>query len=89
MDKSVTIHQRNLQNLAFEMFKVKQNLAPEVMKDIFVLKNSRYNLRNQTDFKQTRCQTVSYGTEALSSLGPKIWNLLPAEMRKISDAKEF
>ena len=36
-DNSVTIHQKNLQNLAIEMFKVKRNLAPEIMTEVFRL----------------------------------------------------
>ena len=47
-DKSVTIHQRNLRILAFEMFKVKNNLAPEVMKNIFSFKTLPLSLRNST-----------------------------------------
>ena len=35
LDNSVTIHQRNLQILATEIFKVKNSLAPEIMTQIF------------------------------------------------------
>ena len=35
MDKSVSIHQRNLQIIATEIYKVRDNLGPEIMKDIF------------------------------------------------------
>ena len=31
-DNSVSIHHRNVQALATEMFKVKNNIAPEIMK---------------------------------------------------------
>ena len=34
-DKSVTIHQRNLQQLAIEIFKVKIGIAPTIMNEIF------------------------------------------------------
>ena len=39
MDKSVTIHQRNLQLLATEIFKTKNELNPKIMEDIFTFKN--------------------------------------------------
>ena len=32
--KSVTIHHRNLQTLAYEIFKVKNNTAPEILTEI-------------------------------------------------------
>ena len=33
LDNSITIHQRNLQILATETFKVKNSLAPEIMRE--------------------------------------------------------
>ena len=40
LNNSVTIHQRNLQILAIEIFKVKNNLPPEIMTEVFEKKNS-------------------------------------------------
>ena len=37
-DKSVNNYQRNLQQLAIEIFKVKIGIAPVIMNEIFVLK---------------------------------------------------
>ena len=34
-DKEFTIHQRNIQSLALELFKVKRNLSNNIMYDIF------------------------------------------------------
>ena len=34
-NKTVSIHHRNLQNLAIVMYKVKNNLAPEIMKTLY------------------------------------------------------
>ena len=39
----VTIHQRNLQTLAIEIFQVHDNIAREIMKDIFKIKNNHNN----------------------------------------------
>ena len=38
-DKSVTIHQRNLQLLAIDIFKTKGELNPNIMEEIFTFKN--------------------------------------------------
>ena len=35
LDNAVTIHQRNLQVLATEIFKIKNNLSPKIMKQVF------------------------------------------------------
>ena len=45
-DNSTTAHQKNLQVLETEIYKVKHGIAPEIMKDIFKLQNPSYNLRS-------------------------------------------
>ena len=45
-DKSVSIHQKNLQILATEIYKARNDLGPEIMKDIFHSVQKPYNLRN-------------------------------------------
>ena len=42
-DKSVTIHHRNLQTLAYERFNVKNNIVPEILTEIFPQKESNYH----------------------------------------------
>ena len=39
-DKSVSIHHYNIQRVAIEMFKVKNNLCPEILQSIFSQKTS-------------------------------------------------
>ena len=46
-DKSVCIHHRNIQSLAFRLFKVKENLSNTIMSDIFPTRLLNYNLRSQ------------------------------------------
>ena len=82
-DKSVTIHHRNLQTPAYEIFKVKNNMAPEILTEIFPQKENNYSLRNRTTLQGRSIKTVMYGSEAISSLGPKIWNILPTELKKL------
>ena len=47
-DSSTTLHQRNLQKLMTEIFKVKTGIAPELMKGVFEFTDVPYNLRNQS-----------------------------------------
>ena len=89
-DKSVTVHQKNLHALAIEMFKVKNKLAPEIMNDVFEMKEEKpYNTRFNCDFKNRTVKTVKYGTESLSFLGPRIWNLIPPEIRNLTSLEQF
>ena len=46
-DKSASIHMKNLQYSATELFKVKNALSPEIMKEIFIFQESEtYSLRS-------------------------------------------
>ena len=51
--RSVSLHTRNLQTLAIEMYKVSRGIAPKIFADIFSC-NSRLNcdLRYQSDFNR-------------------------------------
>ena len=64
-DKSVTIHHRNLQTLAYEIFKVKNNMAPEILTEIFPQKENNYSLRNRATLQGRSIKTVMYGSEAI------------------------
>ena len=56
-NNSVSIHYRNLQVLATEMFKIHRGLSPEILRETFVSKTSSYNLyRNDTfEIRQEYC----------------------------------
>ena len=88
-DNSLTIHQRNLQKLAIEIFKVIEGTSPELMKTVFKIENCRYNLRNQTKFKTRNINTTRYGTETIANIGPKIWNLVPTNIKESNTVSEF
>ena len=49
-DKSFTIHQKNIQSIGIELFKVKQNLSNVIMCNILKTRTLTYNLRSRTDF---------------------------------------
>ena len=87
--KSVTIHQRNLQLLATEIFKTKNELNSKIMLEIFTFKNVDYDLRNNTSLKIGNLKTVYYGTESLTNLGVKIWNLLSNEYKELKFLSTF
>ena len=43
-DKSATIHERNLQPFAAEIFNIKNELNPKIMKEILTFKNMDHSL---------------------------------------------
>ena len=68
-DGSFRIHDRNLQKLLIEIFKVKMKLAPEIMNEVFDFIECRYPLRNELRFKSRNIRTVRYGIETAAFVG--------------------
>ena len=66
LDNAVTIHQRNVQVLVTEIFKVKSNLSPEIMKQVFDFQEPYYNLRSETgQFSRGNIKTTHYGNQSV------------------------
>ena len=76
-DGSDSIHERNLHILATEMYKIRNGLSTSLIKDIFPINRNPYNLRQNSQFSRPRINTVHHGTQSISNLGPKIWDLVP------------
>ena len=88
-DNSVSIHHRNLQTLATEMFKISNNLSPDIVKEIFQERFVPYNLRRNNSFTSRQVNSAYHGTESLSFLGPKIWDLVPLEIKESENVNIF
>ena len=70
-DNFVSIHHKNLQALAIEIFKVHTKTSSEIMQEVFLIKEQgNYNLRNQTHFLISQVKSVNYGLERIRILGP-------------------
>ena len=68
-DHSFTIHERNIQYLSIEAYKVKNGLSPVIMNDVFQFgKNSAYELRSGNHLQRTNIQTVHFGSESINPI---------------------
>ena len=84
-DGSVTVHHRNIQSLAIEMFKVGTgNHAATFHKKIRVLLLTTANARAKSIFyNNVNPRTTRYGLEILRTFGHKIWTMIPINLRSI------
>ena len=65
-NNSVTIHQRNLQVLATEIFKVKNSLGPEIITEVFETKEPHYNLHSEAShFKRDTVKSAHCGIQSM------------------------
>ena len=89
-DDSVTIHQRNLQVLATEIFKAKNDLSPEIMKEVFELKEPSYSLRSKGNyFVRGNVKTTNYGIQSIKYLAHKIWDVVPDQIKHCGSLTKF
>ena len=88
-DKIVSIHTRNLQMLATEMFKVYQSMLPLIFSELFLGHDICYNLRSNSNFAVPNVKAAFYGSESISYLGPKIWDIVPLELEDLTSLNAF
>ena len=59
------------------------------MHEIFEQRNIQYNLRSHTDFQLVSVKTVNCDLRALRYLSPKIWNIVPFEIKNSETLGQF
>ena len=59
------------------------------MCELFNEANVPYNQRQDVSFRSCNVKTVLYSTETLSYLRPKIWNLVPFDIRDCATEQIF
>ena len=87
IDGSVCVHHRNVQLVAVEMFKVKNGLCPEIMRDIFQLNT---NPASRTTFQIPKVNGEYMGKLSLRYFGPVVWEtMLPQKFKLIDNLDKF
>ena len=82
IDNSLSVHHQNIQVLATELYKIVNGLSPVIVKEVFPFTvNTSYNTRNNRKFYSRSIKLVTFGSETLSHLAPKIWSLFWLKLR--------
>ena len=80
-ERSFTIHQKNIQLLAIELFKVNGNLSNNTMYNIFQTRKINYNLRSQTYFATISVNIKTFGLNLLRYFASKVWSMVSLETK--------
>ena len=59
------------------------------MADIFHFVEKPYNLGNNSIIQRQASRSVYFGTESISSLAPKLWELIPSEIKRAKSLNIF
>ena len=82
-NKPKSIHQKNIESLAIEIYKLQAGLTPPIMSDLSVTRENNYNLINFQELESSLRRTVKFGIETISYRGPQIWNPIPERLRTL------
>ena len=86
-DRSFTIHQKNVQTLATEVYKYLYGLSPTILGEVFKVNETiPHDLRMRNQLYARNPKTVRYSTETTSFLSPKTWAFIP---QNIKDSSSF
>ena len=60
------------------------------MAEVFEIKEPHYNLHSKAShFKRENVKSTHYGIQSVRHLGPKIWNIVPQNIRESNSLNEF
>ena len=86
----ISIHKRNLRFLTYEMFKLKRDMVPDLINELILPNRQRRNeLRSNPYFAVPIVKSVYKGLASLSYLDPKIWELIPFEIKETETFSQF
>ena len=83
------LHVKRIKEMACEVFKIVNNIAPIVIPNLIILRCSQYSMRKDNTAVVPKANTSKYGLKSFVLNGPRIWNSLPNETRKKVNYGEF
>ena len=86
---SVSMHARNLQQMAIEIYKALNDLSSTLMSELFRVEERKYNLRNDNALVSNIPYSTKYGLNTISHLAPKIWEIIPNEIISCKSLNSF
>ena len=84
-----TIHQRNLQVLMTEIYKITNHIAPSIMSSLFQIRVNTHNTRHFQVLPDESRRTVNYGLETICYRAPFLWANLPPEYKLANSLNIF
>ena len=80
----ITVHQRNLQILMTEIYKIIKGEAPVIMKKLFIFRENIHNIRNFQIIANENKNTVRCGLDTICYRTPSLWVSLLEEYKHLN-----
>ena len=85
----ITFHQRCINSLMIEVYKYLNGHSPDIMSDIFKLRENMYNLRNFHIFQTENPRSLKYGLDAIPYRASQLWQQVPTDIREAASLTLF
>ena len=89
LSNDISIHQRCINFLMTEVYKYINGLSPDLMNDVFIVRENTYNIRNFNMFKSENPRSNKYGLETIAYRSGQLWNAVPDQIRQSSSLTIF
>ena len=86
---SQSIHQRNLQILMAEVYKIIKGEAPAIMTNLSIFRENIHNIRNFSIIADKNKNTVRYGLKIICYKTPYLWASPPGEYKHQDSVGKF
>ena len=75
--QELSIHENNIRSLMLFIYRVINNLSPELISDSFEENTTKYSLRSNSTLQLPRlCKTTRFGVKTVIFKGSLLWNYL-------------
>ena len=64
-------------------------MSPPIFSKLFRRRDVSYNLGSNSNFAVPNVKSVSHGSEIISYLGSKIWDIVPMELQELTLLNAF
>ena len=86
---NLTIHQRNMQVLITEVYKIVSRVASQIMNSLFEFRDNEYNIKKFQVLSIDIRKTVNYAIKTVTYRASPLWAKLPSECKLAASLEEF
>lgn len=87
-DNNLDVYKRCILTLSIEVFKIRNNIAPNYL-HLLTVNTSTYNLRDQSTFVLPQFDTRTYGYHSFQYIASKLWNFLDYNIKNTQSLTQF
>ncbi len=78
-----------LRTIVTEVYKAINNMSPEFLQDLFVIKANVHDLRDNNKMKLYKFKTITYGKHSIKYVAGILWNSINVDINNTDNVNVF